>query len=74
MNLSLREIEMFGVLITPAAGVLMFCAPQFMVVRWAVNQIVDVNRYVWRRPLFDIACFVVFYALVLLILRPRYHG
>jgi hypothetical protein len=31
---------------------------------------IDLNRYVWNRPLFEIAIFVALYALAVLTLRP----
>jgi len=31
----------------------------------------DLNRYVWNRPLFEVALFVAFFSLAVLTLRPR---
>ncbi len=67
----LREIDCFGVFMDPAALMLGVCAVIFLIARWAMNRFVDLNRYVWRRPLFEIASFVVFYSLAILMMRPR---
>ena len=67
----MREIDIFGVFVAPASVLLALCGIIFFTVRYFLNHFVDLNRYVWRRPLFDIACFVVFYCLALLTMRMR---
>jgi hypothetical protein len=69
MFLPLREIDVFGVLVAPAAVMLAFCAVVFLVARWVMNQFVDLNRYVWRSPLVEIAWFIVLYCLAVLTMR-----
>ena len=71
MNFPLREIDIFGVFVAPAAVMLVICAVIFFVVRRILNQLFDLNRFVWRRPLFDMACFVLFYCIALLTMRMR---
>jgi hypothetical protein len=39
-------------------------------VRWGINHLVDLNRFVWRRPVIDLAIFVILYSLAVLTLRP----
>ena len=68
--LPLRELTIFGMLVDPAAVLLVVCAIVFFLLRWVVNQLVDLNRYVWRRPLVDIAVFVILYCLTILTLHP----
>jgi hypothetical protein len=67
----LREIDIFGVFFAPVAVLLPICAAIFFSVRVLVNHYVDLNRYVWRRPLFDVACFVIFYCVVILAMSNR---
>jgi accessory gene regulator protein AgrB len=65
----LREIDEFGVFVTPAAPLLLVSLILFFLARWLAGWI-DLNRYVWNLPLFEIAIFVAFYALAVLTLRP----
>jgi hypothetical protein len=39
-------------------------------VRWGINHLVDLNRFVWHRPVIDLAIFVILYSLAVLTLRP----
>ena len=66
----LREFDVFGMLVDPAAAILGICAVLFLIVRWGVNHLVDLNRFVWRRPVIDLAIFVILYSLAILTLRP----
>jgi hypothetical protein len=70
MIVPLKEIDIFGVFVAPTAVALVVSAAVFLILRRIVNQFVDLNRYVWRRPLLDIALFVVLYSLVNLAMRP----
>jgi hypothetical protein len=67
----MREVNIFGVFVAPAAVLLAVCGVVFFSIRILINHFFDLNRYVWRRPMFDIACFVLFYSLVIVLLRPR---
>ena len=67
--LPLREIDQFGVFVAPVAPLLLLCLALFMLVHWLTRRI-DLNRYVWNRPLFEIALFVCLYAVAVLTLRP----
>jgi hypothetical protein len=71
MGFPLREIDILGVFMAPAAVMLVICAAVFFVVRRTLNQLIDLNRYVWRRSLFDVACFVLFYCIAILTMRMR---
>ena len=70
MFLPLREIDFFGMLIDPAAVALVVSAVVFVLVRMLINRFVDLNRFVWRRPLVDISLLVILYCLAILTLRP----
>ena len=66
----LRELDVSGMLIDPAAAMLGICAVLFFIVRWGINHLIDLNRFVWRRPVIDLAIFVILYSLAILTLRP----
>jgi hypothetical protein len=70
MFLRLREINLFGMLVDPAALALVVSAVVFVLVRMLINRFVDLNRFVWRRPLVDISLLVILYCLAILTLRP----
>ena len=70
MFISLREFDVSGMLVDPAAAMLAICAVLFFVVRMAINHLVDLNRFVWRRPVINLAIFVILYSLAVLTLRP----
>jgi len=70
MFLPLREISLSGMLIDPAAVALVISTVLFVIVRLVLNRFVDLNRFVWRRPLVDISLLVILYCLVILTLRP----
>lgn len=70
MFLSLRELNVSGMLVDPAAAMLATCAVLFFLVRWSINRLVDLDRFVWRRPVIDLAIFVILYSLAVLTLRP----
>ena len=70
MFTSLREINLDGMLFDPAAITLVTCGFLFFLLRMAINRLVDLNRFVWRRPLVDIALFVILYCAAILTFRP----
>ena len=70
MFFPLREINVSGMLVDPAAAMLVVCAFLFLVLRIALNHFVDLNRFVWRRPMIDVAIFVILYSVAVLTLRP----
>lgn len=70
MFLPLREINLDGMLIDPAAVALVVSAAVFVLLRTLIHRFVDLNRYVWRRPLVDISVLVILYSLAILTLRP----
>ena len=70
MLLPLREMNIDGMLVDPAAVLLVLCVVLFFLVRMGINRIVDLNRFVWRRPLVDIALMVILYCVAILTLRP----
>jgi len=67
--LPLREIDILGVFVTPAAPLLLLCM-LVMVAAHAATARLDLNRYVWNRPLFEVAVFVALFSLAILTLRP----
>jgi hypothetical protein len=70
MIVPLRELDIFGVFVAPAAAVFVICTGLFLVARWVLNQLLDLNRYVWRRPLVEIAFLIVLYCVAILTMRP----
>jgi hypothetical protein len=68
--LPLREIPIFGMLVDPAAVLLVLCAAAYVLARLLVNRFIDLDQFVWRRPLVDLAVFVVMYCVTILTLRP----
>jgi hypothetical protein len=62
----LKEINIFGVYVSPFVGYLalaliLFLPLRILFDRWAIQ------RYVWHRPLFDIAVFAIILSLIGLI-------
>ena len=70
MHLPLREVNIDGMLVDPAAVMLVVVCPVFFAVRYLLIQFVDLNRFVWRRPLAGIALLIILYSLCILALRP----
>jgi hypothetical protein len=70
MFLPLREINIFGMFVDPAVVALVVTALVFCLVRTLLNRCIDLNRFVWRRPLVDIALLVILYCFAILTLRP----
>ena len=70
MFLPLREINLDGMLVDPAALLLLACGAIFLVLRIVTNHFLDLNRFVWRRPLVDIALMVILYSAAILTFRP----
>jgi accessory gene regulator protein AgrB len=70
MFLPLREINIFGMFVDPAVVALVVSVLVFCLVRTLLNRCIDLNRFVWRRPLVDIALLVILYCFAILTLRP----
>jgi hypothetical protein len=70
MFLPLREINIGGMLVDPASVMLVACGVLFFFLRLGINQLVDLNRFVWRRPLVDMALLVILYCAAILTFRP----
>jgi len=70
MFLPLREINIDGMLVDPAAVMLLACGVLFFLLRIVINHFLDLNRFVWRRPLVDIALMVILYSAAILSFRP----
>ena len=70
MFLPLREINLDGMLVDPAAVMLLACGVVFVLLRVVMNHFLDLNRFVWRRPLVDIALMVILYSAAILSFRP----
>ena len=70
MFIPFREINLMGMFIEPAVIALVVSALVFCLVRVALNRFVDLNRFVWHRPLVDIALLVILYSIAILTLKP----
>jgi hypothetical protein len=62
----LKEINVFGVYVSPFVGYLVIAGVIFIPLRmlfdrWAIQ------RYVWHRPLFDVSIFMIILSLIGLI-------
>jgi hypothetical protein len=66
----LREFNLFGMFMDPAAVMLIICVPVYFLMRTLLNRLVDLNRYVWHRPLVDLALMVILYSVAVLTLKP----
>ena len=70
MFLPLREINLFGMFVEPAVIALVVSALVFGLMRAVLNFCVDLNRFVWQRPLVDIALLAILYSITILTLKP----
>jgi Protein of unknown function (DUF1656) len=70
MFLPLREINLFGMFFDPAVIALAVSVLVFCLVEAVLNRCVDLNRFVWRRPLVDIMLLVILYCIAILTLKP----
>jgi hypothetical protein len=70
MFFPLRDFDVSGMLVNPAAALLAICAVLFLLLRPRLNHLIDLDRFVWRRPLIDLAVFVILYSLAILTLCP----
>jgi hypothetical protein len=70
MFLPLREFNLLGMFLDPAAVVLVISALLYFLVRTMLNRVVDLNRYVWHRPLVDLTLMVILYCVAVLTLKP----
>ena len=66
--LPLREIDLFGVFVTPAAPLMLMCVLLALAIHWGTARL-DLNRYVWNRPLFEVSLFTALFAGAVLTLR-----
>lgn len=66
----LREINVSGMLVDPAAVLIVICGILWCLLRMALNHSIDMNRFVWGRPVVDLAIFVILYSVAILTLRP----
>jgi len=70
MLLPMRELNVFGMLLDPASALLVIAGILYILIRLGINRLLDLNRFVWHRPLTDIALWVILYSLCVLTLRP----
>jgi hypothetical protein len=66
--ISLREIDLLGVFVSPA----LICLAVALVISLILRRLLDktgINRFVWNRALFDLSVLVVIAALLILSLR-----
>jgi hypothetical protein len=64
----LRELDLLGVYVTPASVLLVVCLIPSVILRYFFARI-DLNRYVWNRPLVEVAMYVIFFSAAILTLR-----
>jgi hypothetical protein len=65
----LRELDILGVFVTPASVLLLVALVPSVAFHYLTARL-DLNRFVWNRPVFEVALYVVFYAAAVLTLRP----
>jgi len=65
----LRELDILGIFVAPASVLLLVALVPSVVFHYLIAR-VDLNRFVWNRPVFEVALYVVFYATAVLTLRP----
>lgn len=70
MFLPLRELNLSGMLLDPAAVALVITALLYILLRTMLNRVLDLNRYVWHRPLVEISLLVILYCVAILTLKP----
>jgi hypothetical protein len=59
----LKEINIYGVYVSPFVGYLVAA----LLIFWPVRMLFDrwaLQRYVWHRPLFDLSVFVIILSLI----------
>jgi hypothetical protein len=62
----MKEVDIFGIYVAPAAAMLFWALLLFLLLRLWFDRI-QIQRWVWHRPLFDIAVFVILLSLIGLI-------
>jgi hypothetical protein len=63
----MNEVDIFGIYVAPAAAVGFWTALVFFALRIWFDRL-QIQRWVWHRPLFDTAVFVILFSLLGLIL------
>lgn len=62
-----KEIDCFGIYLSPFFGCLVVAGCLFLIInRWLDHA--EMQRYVWNRPLFDAAVFLVLLSLTVFLL------
>jgi hypothetical protein len=59
----MKEVNVFGIYIAPAAAYAFWALVIFIVVRMGMDRM-QIQRWVWHRPLFDTAVFVIIFSLI----------
>jgi hypothetical protein len=59
----LKEIDLFGIFVSPFVGELAAALLIFLPLRMAFDRCL-LERYVWHRPLFDLSVFVIILSLI----------
>ena len=62
-----KEIDCFGVYLSPFFGCLIVAGAAFLTINPILNYF-EIQRYVWNRPLFDAAVFLVLLSLIVFLL------
>jgi hypothetical protein len=62
-----KEIDFFGIYLSPFFGCLVVAGCAFLIInRWLDH--IELQRYVWNRPLFDAALFFVLLSITVFLL------
>ena len=59
----LKEINVAGIYFAPFAGYLVFAYLLFVPLKWWFDR-VEIQKWVWHRPLFDTAAFIIILSLI----------
>jgi len=59
----MKEVDVFGVYVAPMAAYIFFALIVFGLVRMGLDRI-EVQKWVWHRPLFDTAVFVIILSVI----------
>lgn len=59
----IKEVDVFGVYVAPFAAYLFWAFLLFIPLRWWLDRI-EIQKYVWHRPLFDTATFIILLSVI----------
>ena len=59
----MKEVNIFGIYLAPAAVLAFWALVLFLILRLWFDRI-QIQRWVWHRPLFDTAVFIILFSLI----------